>query len=190
MIWSCFHVLLIAHEVGHAFGLRHTFEYNQTAIDEDYQKAIQKLENDKKEQLSSKKKNVDGKKNNLKAILYDRLEKEFIDAKNNFKFVKNSSLSDIDRIISTDYKNRKIDFENQGREKAVLTNEQKELKFKNMREALDNKRLRELEKTLNLEQSSTEENFMDYKLGQRKSFWYWQWIEMHCNKQPLKEHIL
>ena len=32
---------------------------------------------------------------------------------------------------------------------------------------------------------------MDYNNDlERKSFWYWQWLTMHCNTRPLKETIL
>ena len=31
---------------------------------------------------------------------------------------------------------------------------------------------------------------MDYVSEIQKSFWYWQWKEMHCNNEPLKIHIL
>lgn len=53
-----------------------------------------------------------------------------------------------------------------------------------------NKRQDNLPRTLDVPIGQTQENFMDYDLEQRKSFWYWQWQEMHCNNAPLKENKL
>ena len=41
---------------------------------------------------------------------------------------------------------------------------------------------------LDFTMGQSKENFMDYGQIERKSFWYWHWIKMHCSGSPIKAH--
>ena len=77
------------------------------------------------------------------------------------------------------------------REKPLKTISEIENNFKTTSINFQNKKIENLEKTINLSKKQSIENFMDYDNDlERKSFWYWQWQEMYCNTRPLKKNIL
>ena len=120
----------------------------------------------------------------LKAY-YDRIYTTIELFEKNDQFKYNIELHDMDIMFSEKYMDDTIKIEENYRGK-ISTSEQKQLDFKKQKEVLENKRINDLSKTLNLSMGGTVENFMDYKVQARKSYWYWQWINMHCSAEPLK----
>jgi len=181
---------IIAHELGHAFGLNHTFEMNQKEVERKFKDKIKILEKNKKVKIKALDEQKKGGninegytrfKNNFKNAL-DRINK-------NLKININFKL--IDWYSSKDYWELNINGELNARNKAKLALVNIENEFNNTKLKLENKKIENLEKTINLSKKQSIENFMDYDNDlERKIFWYWQWQEMHCNTRPLKENIL
>jgi len=178
---------LIAHELGHSLGLKHIFEYNEKDIKKEFDSSIKKLEQKKEKDLKNLVKNK-GKENIALRSIYKQVEKTFIIIKKEIEaFKKNKDLKSLDTWISEQNTNIYIEVE----DKRSITNTGKsyiENEFSRKKKLAEQKRDKELEKTLNLKQSSTKENFMDYDISKRKNFWYWQWREMYCNSSPLKKN--
>lgn len=180
---------IIAHELGHAFGLNHTFEMNQKEIERKFKDRLKELEKKKKgkiKKLDEQKKGGDINggytrlKNNFKNTL-DTINK-------NLKININFKL--IDRYSSKGYWELNINEELNVRNKPTLALVNIENDFNNNQLKLENKKIKNLEKTINLSKKQSIENFMDYDNDlERKSFWYWQWLTMHCNTRPLKENV-
>lgn len=185
---------LIAHELGHAFGLKHTFELNQKDIKKKHEKEKKEF---KKSAVSTK-----GTTTSISSLkrfnaYYKAMEKALNDRLdilesniplNNKKIHMINSLfleQRINEYINTE-KTGKNRIDEASTESSGVTESEKIKALKKEEE----KKREELEKTINVFQSKTTENFMDYDLKVRKSFWYWQWLEMHYNTEPLKQHIL
>lgn len=168
---------LIAHEVGHAFGLKHTFDYTKEKIDEEYQKKLKEIKDERDKEDA--KKSIEGGNFPIQFFIkrYNDIKNE-INAKGDILFLD----LDINEKIIEQWKNRELEA---NKNQEVLPYYQK--KYIRDKEALDNQYRKNIENTLNLKQAQTQENYMDYDIPKRKSFWYWQWKEMQKNVKLLEE---
>lgn len=169
---------LIAHEVGHAFGLEHTFDYTKEKFEEDYRNDLKKIDDERKAN--------EGNNNSTKGHNTDTLKAYFNRIKDNID-VRNS-YEDIDSIV---FEKNIEKYKLQDKDKSDITKTtDSETEYLNRKKILDEKYKRDLEMILNLKQAQTQENYLDYDIPKRKNLWYWQWKEMQKNVKLLEEKIL
>ena len=85
---------LIAHEVGHAFGLKHTFEYTKEKIDEEYQKKLKEIEEEIKEESNNNK--TKGLNEKSVTRYFDNIKSEI--EKENFTMIDGAIVPKITKI--------------------------------------------------------------------------------------------
>src|SRR5690554_561465 len=167
---------LIAHEAGHSFGLKHTFDYNKEEVDKEYRDDLKEIE--------------DERKSNIKK--YNNKGGEKISADNFIERLKNLKKHNEYRFYFE--LNKLVEYETIEffKEKDNLNESQLGIpfyqeKYLRDKETLDEKFKGDLKRILNLKKGQTQENYMDYDIPKRKSFWYWQWAEMQKNVKLLEE---
>ena len=193
---------LIAHEIGHALGLPHPFEQNKASIDNEYdfEKKIKKFEEGRAAALQE----IENAKNVQPKVIVPL--KEFYDGKvslyNSYlKEVKsydaNTDFRWIDYYFSIHNVPDFVDFEINAMKEETRTeipeiirqtpekiNEQYDRLVAKQKATREEK----YNEILDFTMGQSKENFMDYGQIERKSFWYWHWIKMHCSGSPIKAH--
>jgi hypothetical protein len=182
---------LIVHEMGHAFGLVHTFERTQTEINDDYNKKIKELDEKKEKDIKELTKQIE--KPTTQANIYRHVSRQIDNLVVQVSKIKtNQDLVAVDQIINPDWITMMINAEKEslGQPKKSLTQVEIESNYADSKKRAEDTRDKALEDTLDLAMAATEENFLDYEVSKRKSFWYWQWQKMAAERAPLKQHSL
>jgi len=181
---------LIGHEFGHAFNLEHTFDtdHETAEILKDYNDDIKEAKKKRDDDIAALSKS----KPSSKALddYYDRLliqYQKIDDLAKSFKY--NSELTDIDFDFNPGFIQSMITNEKNARG-TIKTTAQINTEFNNRKTIIENRRDERLESSLDIVQSKTLENLLDYDVSRMQTLWYWQWIETHCGGEPLKEHII
>lgn len=181
---------LIAHEMGHAFSLEHTFDpdHQKNEINDKYDKQLEDANKDKKRGLENLAKKTPSK-TTLKTF-YTRFQstmERMVDFSETWKL--NRDLQTFDFEFNQDVIDGRVNNERSinGYTKTVADIENAHT---NRVANIEENRKNDLVDTVDIALGKTEENFMDYNVSQMNSFWYWQWVKMQCGGSPLKKHTL
>lgn len=193
---------LIAHEIGHAFGLPHPFEQNVDSFDDDHEfdKKLKEFKDQKDKAIAELENTEDAAEDVVPLIdmvaFYTRKGRSYERAANQ-AFIRNGQFRYIDHLMTVNEMKEDIQEEleamqgkpSDGREEVKKqTKDEIEEEYKKKVKELGEKRSKVYEEVLDLDKGKSKENFMDYGEFQRKSFWYWQYVKMHCSGTPLKIH--
>lgn len=193
---------LIVHEIGHAFGLPHPFEQNVDSFDDDHEfdQKLKEFKDQKDKAIAELEKPEEAEDGAIPLIdmvaFYDGKGRLYERAANQ-AFIRNGQFRYIDHLMTVNEMNEDIQDEleamqgisSDGREEVKKqTKEEIEAEYNRKVKELGEKRSRIYEEVLDLDEGNSKENYMDYGEFQRKSFWYWQLVKMHCSGAPLKIH--
>lgn len=180
---------LIVHEFGHAFNLHHTFDSDKQTSDiqNEFNNFILKSEERRDNELKGlNKKGPSDKALNRYYVSSSRRFDRMVTLSKSFKYDR--ELNDVDSFeLSDDIIQHSIDSEKKARGRTITSMEIVN-RFNSIKKDLEENRDEKLKETLDIAQGDTKENYMDYDVSRRNSFWYWQWVKMNCGGQPLKEH--